>query len=135
MPRAPLPPELEGFLAKPRPAVVATIRPDGSPTTAASWYDWVDERVVLSMDARGARIRNIRRDPRIALTVLGDDWHTQVSLVGRAVEIREDSDYADVNALSVRYLGEPYSRRDHPIVTVLVEVDRWHTWGDPASAG
>lgn len=134
MPQSPLPPELEHFLEEPHPAVVATLRQDGSPSTAATWYDWVDGRVLLSMDARGARIRNLRRDPRVALTVLGEDWHIHVSLLGRAVEIRDDRDYVDVNGLSMRYLAKPYDRRDHPIVTVLVEVDRWHTFGDPLRA-
>jgi PPOX class probable F420-dependent enzyme len=134
VPQAPLPTELERFLEDPHAAVVATLTKDGSPTTAATWYDWVDGRVLLSMDARGPRIQNIQRDPRVALTVLGEDWHTHVSLLGRAVEIREDSDYIDVDRLSIRYLGKPYSRRDHPIVTILVEVDRWHTFGDPAPA-
>jgi PPOX class probable F420-dependent enzyme len=130
VPRAPLPPELERFLGRPHPAVVATLREDGSPTTAATWYDWADGRVMLSMDARGPRIRNIRRNPQVALTVLGDEWYTHVSLLGRAAEVREDSDYVDVDRLSMRYLGRPYGRKDHPIVTVLVEVDRWHTFGD-----
>ncbi len=134
MSRAPLPPELERFLAKPRPAVVSTLRPDGSPVTTATWYEWLAGRVLLTMDANGRRIRNIRRDPRVALTVLGDDWYTHVSLLGRAVEIRDDPDFVDVDRLSLRYLGEPYDRRDWSSVSVLVEVDRWHTWGDPSSA-
>jgi PPOX class probable F420-dependent enzyme len=133
VPQAPLPPELERFLVKPHPAVVATLREDGSPTTAATWYDWVDGRVLLSMDARGPRIRNIRRNPHVALTVLGDEWYSHVSLLGRAAELRADSDYVDVDRLSMRYLGKPYGRKDHPIVTVLVEVDRWHTFGDPGA--
>ena len=56
-----------------------------------------------------------------------------VSLLGHAVEIRDDPDFADADRLSMRYLGEPYDRRDRPSVSVVVEVERWHTWGDPRS--
>jgi PPOX class probable F420-dependent enzyme len=133
MPAAPLPPELERFLAKPRPAVVATITEAGSPVTTATWYEWVDGRVLLTMDAAGHRIRNLRRDPRVALTVLGDSWYNHVSLLGRAVELRDDPDFVEIDRLSMRYEGRPYPERDWKCVAVLVEVERWHTWGDPAS--
>ncbi len=133
MPRAPLPPELERFLEKPRPAVVGTIAPDGSPVTTATWYDWVDGRILLTMDAAGRRVRNLRRDPRVSLTVLGNSWYNQLSLLGRAVEIRDDPDFADTDRLSIRYEGKPYEERDFTSVSVLVEVERWHTWGDPGA--
>jgi hypothetical protein len=63
--------------------------------------------------------------------VLGDDWYNQLSILGRAVEIREDPELADIDALSHRYRGEPYEDRSYNGISVLVEVDRWHTWGDP----
>src|SRR5919204_1218348 len=89
MPRAPVPPELADFLAAPRPSVVAVLRADGSPVTAATWYEWLDGKVLLPMLRSSRRLAHIRRDPRIALTVLGDSWYTQVSVLGRVVEIRE----------------------------------------------
>ena len=46
------PPEIEAFLLEPNPAVVATLRADGSPHSVATWYDWVDGRILLNMDAR-----------------------------------------------------------------------------------
>ncbi len=131
MPRAPLPPELGRFLAAPRPAVVATIGQDGGPVTAATWYEWAEGRFLLSMEARGRRIQNIRRDPRVSLTVLADSWYSHVSLLGRAVEIRDDADFSDVDRLSGRYLGEPYGEYDAALFSVIVEVERWHTYGDP----
>ena len=92
---------------QPRPAVVATIGRDGWPVTAATWYEWAGGRILLSMEVSGHRIRNIRRDPRVSLTVLGESWYDHVSLLGRAVEIRDDPDFADVHRLSMHYLGEP----------------------------
>ena len=132
MPAAPLPPELATFLAGPHEAVVGTVRGDASPVTTACWYGVQDDgRILLTMDRDSHRLRHLRGDPRIALTVLGDDWYNQLSILGRAVEFRDDPDLADIDALSQRYLAEPYDDRQYTGVSVFVEVDRWHTWGDP----
>jgi PPOX class probable F420-dependent enzyme len=134
VPAAPLPPELLAFLRKPRQAVVGTVRPDGAPVTTACWYALQDDgRILLTMDRDSYRLKHLRTEPRVALTVLGDDWYNHLSILGRAVETREDPDLADIDALSHRYLGEPYEDRSYGGISVLVEVDRWHTWGDPAS--
>lgn len=136
MPRAPLPPELGRFLAMPRPAVAGTIGHEGRPVTAATWYEWADGRFLLTMEERGRRIRNIQRDPRVSLTVLADSWYSHVTLLGHAVEIREDTGFTDTNRLSMHYLGEPYGEYEAACLSVIVEVERWYTFGDPlAPAG
>lgn len=133
MPRAPLPEELQRFVAKPRHAVVGTVRADGTPVTTPCWYGIDDAgRVVLSMGHDSHRLSHIRANPRVALTVLGDDWYSHVSVLGHAVDFRSDDDLADIDALSQRYEGVPYEDRDYRGMTVLVEIDQWHTWGDPA---
>jgi PPOX class probable F420-dependent enzyme len=134
VPSPPLPPELQRFVAKPHHAVVGTVRADGVPVTTACWYGIDDSgRVILSMDRESHRLRHIRANPHVSLTMLGDNWYSHVSILGRAVDFRSDDDLADIDALSQRYEGEPYEDRDYSGVTVLVEVDAWHTWGDPAA--
>jgi Pyridoxamine 5'-phosphate oxidase len=46
MPAGPLPLELGEFLAQPNPAVIATLRHDGSPRTVATRYLWENGRVL-----------------------------------------------------------------------------------------
>jgi PPOX class probable F420-dependent enzyme len=134
MPRGPLPPTLLDWLGEPRRAVVTTLRADGSPAPAATWYRMVDGRVQLSMEDGGLRARNLARDPRVALTALGDDWYTQVTVEGRAVEARSDPDLVEVDAISRHYDGRPYGDRTFRGVIVLVEIERWHAWGlDPGT--
>ena len=129
MPPVPLPPELDQFLRLPNPAVVATIRPDGSPHTAATWYDWDGGRVLLNMDESRLRLRFMRRDPRVALTVLGrDSWYSHVSLLGRIVAIEDDPELADIDRLARRYTGRPFRTRDARRVSAWLEPDRWHAW-------
>lgn len=132
MPRVPVPPELDAFLSLPNPAVVATVRPDGSPHTAATWYDWEDGRVLLNMDESRKRLGHLRANPAAALTVLAEgDWYRHVSLLGRVVSIEEDDGLRDIDRLAVRYTGEPYAARDRRRFTAWMEPARWHAWPLP----
>jgi PPOX class probable F420-dependent enzyme len=129
MPRPPVPPDIDEFLAQPNPSVIATLQPDGSPSTAATWYLWENGRVLVNMDEGRKRLEYLRRDPRVSLTVLGkDDWYHHVSLRGRVVSLEDDSDLSDIDRLSRHYTGQPYSDRDRRRVSAWIEVERWHAW-------
>ena len=94
MPKPPLPPDLVAFLAEPNPSVIATIRPDGSPHTAATWYLWVDGRVLVNMDEGRRRLEHLRQEPRVSLTVLGrEDWYHHVTLRGHVAELMPDPQF------------------------------------------
>lgn len=129
MPSPPLPPEVDEFLRRPNPAVVASLRPDGSPHTVATWYLWDGARVLLNMDASRLRLRFMRRDPRVALTVLADEsWYRHVSLLGEVAELVEDVGLADIDRLARHYSGEPFRDRESRRVSAWVEVLAWHAW-------
>ncbi|URM92483.1 TIGR03618 family F420-dependent PPOX class oxidoreductase [Streptomyces sp. MRC013] len=131
MSRPPLPEDAVAVLRKPNPAVLATLRPDGQPVSAATWYLWEDDgRVLVNMDEGRRRLGHLRRDPRVTLTVLDEgSWYTHVTLVGRVAELREDEGLADIDRLSRHYLGREYRRRDRGRVSAWIEVERWHGWG------
>jgi PPOX class probable F420-dependent enzyme len=127
VPPAPLPAELVEFLEKPNAAVIATVRSDGAPYTAATWYDWDDGRILLSMDFERLRLSHMRREPRVAVTVLDlGNWYRAVTVLGRVVELRDDEGFADIDRLSQRYRGEPYWNRERKRVTALIDPERWH---------
>jgi PPOX class probable F420-dependent enzyme len=130
MPPAPVPPSIEEFLRRPNPAVVASIRPDGSPHTAATWYLLEDDgRVLLNMDDSRLRLSFLRENPAVALTVLdGDDWYRHVSLLGRIVEMSPDAGLAGIDRLARRYRGRDYRNRTSPRTNAWMEVDAWHGW-------
>jgi PPOX class probable F420-dependent enzyme len=129
MPPTPVPPEIEAFLLKPNPAVVATIRADGSPHSVATWYDWVDGLILLNMDATRARLGHLRRDPRVSLTVLDkDSWYTHVSLTGVADRLVDDPDLADIDRLALRHYGHPFRNRTAKRVSAWVRPERWERW-------
>ena len=129
MPEAPVPKDVSEFLAEPNIAVVATLNSKGAPHTAATWYDWEDGRVLLSMDNSRLRLRHLRNDPRVALTVIDtDDWYRHISLLGEVDEMHDDEALADIDRLARRYTGSDYETRDSPRVTAWVRIDRWHGW-------
>jgi PPOX class probable F420-dependent enzyme len=127
MPLAPLPEEIVEFLRAPNAAVIATVRSDGAPYSAATWYDWDDGRLLVNMDFERLRLSHMRRDPRVSLTVLDvADWYRAVTVLGRVVEIHDDEGLVDIDRLSQRYRGEPYRNRDRKRVSALIEPERWH---------
>jgi PPOX class probable F420-dependent enzyme len=129
MPKTPVPPDVDEFLSRPNPAVVATVRQDGSPHSAATWYDWEGGRVLLNMDASRLRLQHMQRDPRTSLTVIDDgDWYRQITLMGRVVEIAPDPDLTDIDRLARRYTGNAYRDRGRNSVTAWVEPERWYGW-------
>ena len=132
MPRVPVPPEVDAFLAKPNPAVVATVSPGGAPHTAATWYDWEDGRVLLNMDESRLRLRYMRANPAVALTVLGeDDWYAQVTLLGRIASFEDDPDLAGIDRLALRYTGNPFGSRNAVRVSAWMQPERWTAWPLP----
>jgi PPOX class probable F420-dependent enzyme len=132
MPRAPVPPEVDAFLAQANPAVIATVSRSGAPHTAATWYDWEDGRVFLNMDGSRLRLAYLRQNPAAALTVLGaHDWYRQVTLLGSVVSIEEDPDLAGIDRLSIRYTGRPFRDRAAHRVSAWMQPERWSSWPLP----
>src|SRR3954447_7400034 len=128
MPQPPLPSELEQVLAKPNPAVIGTVRPDGTPNTVATWYLWEDGRVLVNIDEGRRRLEYLRREPHVSLTVLdGDEWYRHVTLHGR-VTLEDDPYLADVDRISRHYTGQAYAQRDRGRVSGWIEIDSWHAW-------
>jgi PPOX class probable F420-dependent enzyme len=129
VPRLPFTDQVRTLLEQANPAVITTLRRDGQPVSVATWYAMVGDRVLVNMDEGRVRLKHLRHDPRVSMTVLDDgDWSTHVSLVGRAVELYDDTDLADIDLLSRRYGGGAFHNRERHRVSALIEVDRWHAW-------
>jgi len=132
VPPPPVPPEIDAFLHEPNPAVVATLRDDGSPHSVPTWYDWEDGLVLLNMDATRRRLEHLRRDPRVALTVLQkDDWYSHVTLFGVVERIEDDPELTDIDRLSFRYRGAEFRNRESPRVSAWMRPTRWTVWPRP----
>jgi PPOX class probable F420-dependent enzyme len=129
VPRLPFTDQVRTLLEVANPAVITTLRSDGQPVSVATWYAMVGDRVLVNMDEGRVRLKHLRRDPRVSMTVLKDgDWGTHVSLVGRVVELYDDTDLADIDMLSRRYGGGAFRNRERGRVSAVIEVERWHAW-------
>ncbi|MEE4544797.1 PPOX class F420-dependent oxidoreductase [Streptomyces sp. V4-01] len=130
MSKPPLPADAVSMLEKPNPAVITTLRRDGQPVSTATWYLWDDGRVLVNMDEGRVRLQHLRNDPRVSLTVLDDSgWYTHLTIIGRAVDLREDTGLTGIDRLARQYLGKDYPQRDRRRYNAWIEIDRWHGWG------
>jgi len=87
----------------PNPAVLATVNADGSPQTSVVWVGRDGDELVIPSQAGRRKERNIRRDPRVSLTVYDRvDPGKYVEVrgvatitedVGRELAVRLDEEY------------------------------------------
>lgn len=129
----PIPPHVADLLRRPNPAVVATTRRDGRPVSAAVWYLWDGEEVLLSMGVASPRRRQLERDGRLSLTVLDTaTWYRQVTLHCDLLEVRDDPEFAAIDRLSQHYEGVPYPERSVDHAAARLQVVDWNQFGlDP----
>lgn len=106
------------FLREDHVAVVSTLNKDGSPHVTTIYYLLADDgTLVLCTPARSQKVKNLRRDPRIALCV--GEGGRSVSLYGR-VSISEDQATVRQNLerMIKRYVKEE-GRRQQILATRL----------------
>ncbi len=66
-----LPESCHRLFERPFNAVLTTVNPDGSPQTSMVWASREGDEIVMGMEGRRPKVRNIRTDPRV--TVLIED--------------------------------------------------------------
>ncbi len=117
--------EIATFLEQSRTATMATIGPTGMPHLVAMWYGLIDGAVYFETKGKSQKVQNLRRDPRIVVSVeAGDTYDTLrgVSIEGNAVLVEDttaDEYWAAGVSLFERYQG-PYSEDLRPFVEVMM---------------
>jgi PPOX class probable F420-dependent enzyme len=123
----PLPDELLRLLRAPSPCYIATIMADGSPQLTQVWVDTDGEHVLINSVDTHLKVRNIRRDPRVAVTVSDPtDPHRYIQVRGRA-ELSYEGAAEHIDVLSRKYTGHPYAwygGRDQVRVLLTISADR-----------
>jgi PPOX class probable F420-dependent enzyme len=102
-------------------AHLATVLPDGSPHSVPVWVGTHGDQIVFLTGPDRQKARNVRRDPRVALSIApADNPFEPVIIRGRVVEwIEGDAAWKIVDELSTKYIGQPYSREQERVVIVI----------------
>ncbi len=109
-------------------AHLATTLPDGSPHSVPLWIGTVGDRVAFLTGPTSRKARNLRRDPRVAISLTApDNPFLPVMLRGRVVKwLDGEEGWRVVDEIAGKYIGAPYSR-DQERVVGLIEVDHQKT--------
>jgi PPOX class probable F420-dependent enzyme len=102
-------------------AHLATVMPDGSPHAVPLWIATRGEQIVFLTGPESQKARNLRRDPRVALSIApADNPFEPVVVRGRVVEwLDGDAAWEIVDEIAQKYLGQPYPRDRQRVVGVI----------------
>lgn len=118
--------ELQRVLDGPAIAHLATALPDGALHSTPVYVGTKDEHIVLFTGPDTRKARNLRRDPRLALSIApADSPFTPVAVRGRVVDwITGQDAWSVVDRLVAKYTDIPYPRDRERWVAVIAPGDR-----------
>ena len=126
-----LPKEVTDLFDGTNVAHIATVMKDGSPQVTANWIEMVDGRIQFNTDEGRVKPKNLRRDPRVAISITDKDDSSKWAMVrGRAVEFDTDSALVQRDRLTKKYMGldeYPYALPDERRVVVIIEPESYAT--------
>jgi PPOX class probable F420-dependent enzyme len=134
-----IPQSLRDLLATGPLATVATINPDGTPHMTLAWAGLDGDEIVMAnfFHPEQRKIRNMRRDPRVVLTIQAKEYSGQglwpyAVLQCRVDRITEGGALAVMDRLSEYYIGpgQQYPMREVPDGLVFhLTIDRIYGQG------
>jgi PPOX class probable F420-dependent enzyme len=106
-------------------AHIASVLPDGAPHSVPVWIATHGDHIAILTGPHSRKARNLRSDPRVALSLTpADNPYQPVILRGKVVEwIEGDAAWEIVDRISTKYTGGPYSRSEQRVIA-LIEPDR-----------
>jgi PPOX class probable F420-dependent enzyme len=119
------------LLDEPNIAVIATLMPDGAPQTSAVWAARAGDDSVTFATTPTLKLANIRRDPRVSVTVYDRaDPYLELNLRGRVTSVDPAGGVALIDELSALYYGKspyPYHKPGETWFAVTIGIERWRT--------
>ena len=114
-------------------ASLATRMPNGDVQVTPVWVD-VENGTVIFNSARGrVKDNNVRRDPRVTLTLMDpDNPYRYLEVRGRVVDITEKGADQHIDKLAKKYLGVdkyPYRQPGEVRVLYRVKPEHVHAYG------
>lgn len=102
-------------------AHLATVLPDGSPHVVPVWIGTHGDRIVFLTGPDSRKARNLRRDPRVAISLTPpDNPFEPITVRGRVAEwIEGDPAWEIVDEVAKKYIGQPYTREQVRVVGLI----------------
>jgi PPOX class probable F420-dependent enzyme len=121
---APIPESYRDLFDKKAFAHLATVGKDGRPQVTPVWCDHDGTHVRINTARGRVKDRNLRRDPRVALSIQDpDNPYRYLQVRGRVAEMTEAGADAHIDALAKKYLGQDrYPFRQPGEVRVMVKI-------------
>ncbi len=125
--------ELMGLLRAPSTCYLTTLMPDGSPQLTQTWVDTDGEHILINTVVGFQKLRNIQRDPRVAVAVADPARPSRyITARGRVIATTTDGAANHIETLAHKYLGGPYpwyGGKDQTRSTVTIAIDKLHAMG------
>jgi PPOX class probable F420-dependent enzyme len=123
-----IPAGLLELLHRPSPCFLSTTLPDGSPHLTQTWVDTDGEHILINTVEGFQKVKNVERDPRVAVSVSDpDDTSRYYSVRGRVVDITPEGGAEGIEKLSLKYSGQPYGwyrGRDQVRLILTIAIDK-----------
>lgn len=105
-------------------ANLGTLMPDGSPQVTPVWIDHEGELITVNTAEDRVKLRNVAKDPRVALSIFEqDNPYIKVLIRGTVVEITKKGAEEHIDKMAKKYRGlEKYPWRQPGISRVLIKV-------------
>lgn len=104
----------EPFLAHRHQGVLITLRKDGGPQSSNIAYHLADGMARISVTADRAKTKNLARDPRAVLHVVGESFYQYVSASGTVELSPVSTEPGDATGLELLELHDAVSPEPHP---------------------
>ena len=86
---------------------LTTLMRDGSPQVTIVWVDLDGDRILINTAEGRQKPRNLRRDPRVALSIADqENPYASASIRGRVVEMTREGADEHIDKLAKKYLGQ-----------------------------
>lgn len=108
---AEIPSEFQQLFAQPTIAHVTTLLPDGAPHTSPVWidYDGATNRVLVNTERGRRKEKNVRQDPRVAVSMTDpDDPYRYLLVRGVVDEVTTEHAREHIDTLARRYIDDEY---------------------------
>jgi PPOX class probable F420-dependent enzyme len=109
-------------------AHLATLMPDGSPQVTVVWVDVDGDEIVVNTAEGRQKPRNLRADPRVALSVAGQANPYEAAFIrGRVVAMTHDGADDHIDKMAKKYTGqERYQMRAPGEQRLLIRIRPEH---------